>query len=505
MAASEKSAEDILFEQVWLEGRLEEHLEAVYGSDPVGLVGSADPSSLTYTKLAVARAAGRVSRATGRGGGTTAPGRLLLRLAPRAISALAARLAHGVVLVSATNGKTTTARMLAAILAADGRTVVHNRTGANTNWGVGAALAQSAGDIGLFEVDEAWLPLLAAELRPRLVVLGNLSRDRLDRYGELEQLRTAWCGLVGGASAPPTIVVNADDPLLAGPGGVLDNARADSILFGVEDRSVGSSAPEHPREAHSCAACGGPIRYSRAFVGHLGHYGCERCGRSRPGPRVCARAISARGLDGTQAEIGFPGGRVEVRLAQPGLHNVYNALAATAAAVALGVSAGSIRAGLASVVPPFGRSETITVSGRTVHLCLVKNPAGANATFGVLRADRRQHPLHLWMALNDRWADGRDVSWIWDADFERLANVVGVVMCTGRRASELALRMKCAGWDCPIEANEDLEASFVAALARGSGPLIAMPTYSALLDMRKVLNRHGVPVSDWGTTAREAI
>ncbi len=505
MAASKKPAEDILFEQVWLEGHLESHLEAVYGGDPVRLVGSMDPSSLTYTKLAVARAAGRVSRAGGHGGGTTAPGKLLLRLAPRAISTLAARLADGVVLVSGTNGKTTTARMLAAILEADGRTVVHNRTGANTNWGVGAALAQSDGDIGLFEVDEAWLPLLTAELRPRLVVLGNLSRDRLDRYGELEQLRTAWCGLVRGASAPRTIVVNADDPLLAGPGGVLDHARADSILFGVEDRSVGSPAPEHPREAHSCAACGGPIRYSRAFVGHLGHYGCERCGRSRPGPSVSARAISGRGLDGTQAEIEFPGGSLEVRLAQPGLHNVYNALAAAAAAVALGLRPGSIRTGLASMLPPFGRSETITVSGRPVHLCLVKNPAGANATFTVLQAERRQHPLHLWLALNDGWADGRDVSWIWDADFERLAGVVGAVTCSGRRANELALRTKYAGWNCPIEANDDLDASFAAALARAPGPLIALPTYSALLEMRRVLNRHGVSVSDWGTTARAAI
>jgi lipid II isoglutaminyl synthase (glutamine-hydrolysing) len=454
-----------LFEQVWLNGRLEEHLESVYAhrSEPAVIVDLARAASLTYTKLAVARAAGRVSRASGRGGGTTAPGRLLLQMAPGAIATLAARLVDGVVLVSATNGKTTTARMLATILAADGRRVVHNRIGANTHWGISTALAEGDGDVGVFEVDEAWLPLLAAEIRPRLIVLGNLSRDRLDGYGELDRLVALWRALLRGASAPPTVVANADDPLLAGRGGVLEGASATPVLFGIADPAGDSASAD-----------------------------------------VRAVAVRQRGLDGTGVTIALPAATFPIELRQPGLHNVHNALAAAAAALSLGVAPEVIRTGLQSARPAFGRSETIVVQGRTVHLCLVKNPAGVNATLRLLRSDRRWHPLHLWLALNDDGADGRDVSWIWDADFEHLAGLIGGATCSGRRAHELALRLKYAGWVCPIDVEEDLERSFDQALQRTPGSLIALPTYTALLGLRGVLNRRGVAVSDWGTTARSA-
>jgi lipid II isoglutaminyl synthase (glutamine-hydrolysing) len=494
-----------LFTSVWLEGRLEEHLAAVYGdrSNPGAAVAVSASAPLTYTKLAVARAAGRMSRSSGRGGGTTAPGRLLLRMAPRAMATLAARLPDGVVLVSGTNGKTTTARMLAAILEADGRKVVHNRAGANMHWGVGTALAEADGEIGVFEVDEAWLPLLSAELRPHIVVLGNLSRDRLDGYGELEWLVALWRDMLRGCAAPETVVANADDPLLAGPGGVLDGASLGRVLFGVEDVTAGSPTIQHPHDAHSCAVCGDRVRYSRAFTGNLGHYHCAGCRRARPEPSVSATAIHDHGLDGgTRVTLALPTGAVDVHLAQAGLHNVHNALGAAAAAQTLGVTAEAIARGLAGVAVPFGRSETLTVQGRTVHLCLVKNPAGVNATLNVLRADRRLHPLHLWLALNDGWADGQDVSWIWDADYESLAGVVGAATCSGARASELALRLKYAGWTCRLEVREDLDASFGSALAGAPSGLVALPTYTALLGLRAVLNRRGVAVSDWGVTAR---
>jgi lipid II isoglutaminyl synthase (glutamine-hydrolysing) len=405
-------------------------------------------------------------------------------MAPHAISTLAARLQSGVTLISVTNGKTTTARMLATILEADGRAVVHNRAGANTHWGVGTALAEREGDIGVFEVDEAWLPLLSAVLRPRLVVLGNLSRDRLDGYGELERLVSLWRSLLSGSAAPPTVVVNADDPLLAGPGGVLEGSVARAVLFGVDDELVGSASPEHPHEAHSCAVCATPLEYTRALTGHLGHYRCGRCRRSRPAPSVRALRVREPGLEVASATISVPGASFDVQLTQPGLHNVHNALAATAAADALGVMPEVIRRGLQSVRPPFGRSETIAVQGRTVHLCLVKNPAGVNATLRLLLADTRQHPLHLWLALNDASADGRDVSWIWDAGFERLAGVLGAATCSGRRAHELALRLKYAGWSCPLEVQEDLDSSFQGALMRAPRSLIALPTYTALLGLR---------------------
>ncbi|HUO74232.1 MAG TPA: MurT ligase domain-containing protein [Solirubrobacteraceae bacterium] len=495
-----------LFEQVWLDGRLEDHLDTVYRDPgvPAPVVESGTASGLTYTKRAVARAAGRVSRASGRGGGTTAPGRLLLRMAPGAIDALGRRLRGGVTLISSTNGKTTTARMLASILEADGRAVVHNRAGANTHWGVATALAEHDGDTGVFEVDEAWLPLIAAQLRPRVVVLGNLFRDRLDGYGELDRLIRVWRGLLSGAAAPAVVVANADDPLLAGPGAVLAGARSARLLFGIEDAHAGSHSPEHPNDGHSCLACGQRLRYTRAFVGHLGHYHCDRCGTTRPRPSVRAASVRERGLDAADARIVLPSGSLSVRLPFGGLHNVYNALAASGAAVSIGVAPGAIRDGLASVSAPFGRSETIVVDGRAVRLCLVKNPAGANATIRTLSGERSDHALHLWIALNDAEPDGRDVSWIWDVQFECLSAHVGRVTCSGRRANELALRLKYAGWSCPLEVNASLHESFARALAHTPAALVAMPTYTALLGLRTVLNERGVAVSDWGHSARAA-
>jgi UDP-N-acetylmuramyl tripeptide synthase len=488
---------------VWRDGRLDDNLAYVYDTDGhLRELFRPTPPPLTYTKLAVSRACGRVSRSAGRGGGTTAPGRLLLRMAPRAIETLAARLPQGVILVSATNGKTTTARMLAEILRVHGHTVVHNRAGANTHWGIATALADRDGDVAVLEVDEAWLPLLAAQVHPRVVVLGNLFRDRLDGYGELRRLTELWRTLLTGPNCPATVVANADDPLLAGPGGVLEPTLAPTLLFGLADVDLGTPTPQHPHDAVTCAACDTRLDYARAFIGHLGHYRCPRCRATRPQPAMRAGAISLHGLGGTEAVVTLPEGRVEVTLAQPGLHNLYNALAAAGAAVALGVPPATIAAGLLSTRAPFGRGEILHLDGRTVNLLLVKNPVGANVTLELLRAGARPASLHLWLALNDAVADGRDVSWIWDADFEQLAPLVAAVTCSGQRAAELALRLKYAGWNCPIEVDRDLARSFRAALRGAPDRLIVVPTYTALLGLRPVLNDHGVTVTDWGTTAR---
>jgi UDP-N-acetylmuramyl tripeptide synthase len=504
MRDSGQPKSDRLFDEVWLNGRLKENLDAVYDGrgDLRWMPPGPGCAPLTPSKLELARARGRTSRASGAGGGTTAPGRLLLRIVPGAIETLSERLSDGITLVSGTSGKTTTARMLAAILMANGQAVVHNRAGANRHWGVCSALAEQAGTVGVFEVDEAWLPLLVAVMRPRLLVLGNLSRDRLGAHGELERLVSLWRRLLRGPNAPPAVVVNADDPLLAGPGGVLDEVVAPSLLYGVQDDRVGHATPDHPHDALACAICGQPLHYTRAFVGHSGHYGCRRCQRSRPEPTVCARGVAERGLAGISATISCSEGSFPLSLEQPGVHNVHNALAATAAALSLGVPLAAIETGLASVQTPFGRSETILVKGRTVHLCLIKNPAGANATFRLLGSDRRVQPLHLWLALRDAVSDGGDFSWIWDVDFEQLAGVVGAVTCAGERAGDLALRLRYAGWRCVPTVEEDLARSFERAVREAPGTLVALPTYTALLGLRGVLNHHGVGVSDWGTTAR---
>ena len=200
-------------------------------------------------------------------------------------------------IVSATNGKTTTAGMLAAALRAAGRMPVHNRAGSNMTWGVATALLGAEGTEGLFEVDEAWLPRIAAELEPRLIVLGNLFRDQLDRYGELERLADEWADLVEAARAAMTgFVLNADDPLVADLGRDRDLARRPGVTyFGIEDPSQALPELQHAFDAKHCRRCGAPYVYERAFVGHLGHYSCPRCHADRPRPDVVATRDRAGG------------------------------------------------------------------------------------------------------------------------------------------------------------------------------------------------------------------
>ena len=370
-----------IFERVWVEGRLEEHLDVVYkgSGDGCALLGSVHGPPLTHTKLAVARAAGRVSRASGRGGGTAAPGRLLLEMAPHAISVLAGRLRDGVVLVSATNGKTTTARMLAAILEADGRAVVHNRAGANTNWGVATALAEATGEIVVLEVDEAWLPLLAGHLRPRVTVLGkNVPRTGSTATGNWNN--SCRCGerwSLGRAQrrtrlwSTPTIRCSQGPAECSTPPmSRLCSSAWMTTAWAIRRPNIRTRRTAAPPAVNRSRTPG------RSWDTWATTW-APACRRSRLGPVVSATAVEERGLDGTDVTIALPGGGVDVRLTQPGLHNVHNALAAASAAVALGVDQDAIRRGLHAVRVPFGRAERITVGGRAVHLCLVKNPAGA--------------------------------------------------------------------------------------------------------------------------------
>ena len=339
-------------------------------------------------KAALARAIGAASRASGRGGGTTLPGRVLLRIEPDAINRLGSRLAAGSTIVSATNGKTTTAGMIAAILAAADRRPVHNRAGSNMTWGVATALLEQRGDEGLFEVDEAWLPRVAEQLDPTLIVLGNLFRDQLDRYGELETLADEWAALVERRAGTTGFALNADDPLIADLG--RDRAgrpRPAVTYFGVNDPSQALPQLQHAHDAKHCRRCGHPYVYERAFIGHLGHYSCSNCGARRPDPEVAATSIELRGMSGSSSTIMTPAGEMRLQLPLPGLYNVYNALAAIAAGLRMGLELSTIGAALADVRAAFGRVETIAVAGVPVSILLIKNPAGTNEVLRTLRLE----------------------------------------------------------------------------------------------------------------------
>jgi lipid II isoglutaminyl synthase (glutamine-hydrolysing) len=443
--------------------------------------------------LLAARATSAASRITGRGG-TSLPGKVLMRADPHAIRRLAQRLPRGSVIVSATNGKTTTAAMVAAILARTGTRLVHNRAGANMAGGVAAALAAGSrrgGDMGLFEVDEFWLGPVAAELGPRALVLGNLFRDQLDRYGELEIIADRWAEVVARLPAATKIVLCADDPLVA------DLARdRTAMYFGVEDDSLALPELQHASDSKHCRRCGAAYVYEAAYLAHLGRYSCPRCGARRPDPAVAAAAVELHGIRSAAFTLRTPEGERRIELPLPGLYNVYNALGAAALCLALGIGLDDVAAGLAAVAPAFGRAETIELGGRPMSILLIKNPAGANEVLRTLALEGRE--LDLFAVLNDGIADGRDVSWVWDADWELLAPHVRRMTCSGTRAAELALRLKYAGADPErLQVVDDLEAGFDAAVAAGHGPLYALPTYTALLELRDLLARRGHAQEYW--------
>jgi UDP-N-acetylmuramyl tripeptide synthase len=444
-------------------------------------------------KIAFARAAGALSRRSGRGA-TSLPGKLLMRMEPQAIARLAERLPAGTAVISATNGKTTTAAMVAAILERGGTRLVHNRAGANMAGGVATALLGAArgagidGDAGVFEVDEFWVDRVVPELRPRALLLANLFRDQLDRYGELETIADRWAASVA-ATPGAALVLNADDPLVAD----LGREHPDVTYFGVQDDGVALGAMAHASDSKHCRRCGAPYVYDAIFMGHLGRYHCPNCDSRRPRPDVYATGVVLDGTRGARFDLHLaPGGRpARVDLPLPGLYNVYNALAAAALTQALGARAGDVVAGLQATRAAFGRAETVQVGGRELAILLVKNPAGANEVLRTLALDGAR--LDVLAILNDRVADGRDVSWIWDADFEQLATRVRRVTCSGTRAAELALRLKYAGVpEQRMAVVPALERGLDAALADGEGRLVALPTYTAMLALRELLVRRGV-------------
>jgi lipid II isoglutaminyl synthase (glutamine-hydrolysing) len=445
--------------------------------------------------LPLVRAAGSLSRLAGRGGGTTLPGKLLWKLDPAAIDALAARLPQGSVAVSATNGKTTTAAMVAEILRPRVR-VAHNDSGANLVSGVASALVRARdAQLGLFEVDEGALPEVARRVRPKALLLGNLFRDQLDRYGELELVAGRWRATVA-ALPHAQLVVNGDDPqvgALARPGG---------RVFGLDDPRVARPALQHAADSKYCLRCGTPYEYAAAYVGHLGDYRCPNCGHARPPLDVVAREIELHGLDGASFALVAAEGERRIDLPLPGLYNVYNALGAASLALTLGIGLDDVRDGLARFSAAFGRFERIAIGDRRVLVLLIKNPAGANEAIRTLVEGAP--PQVAVIALNDGIADGRDVSWIWDVDFEPLIGGLDRLVATGSRAAELALRFAYGGLDRDrIEVVPPLDA----ALDRGleltpaGGELTVLPTYTAMLALRRTLVERGHVTNYWERAA----
>ncbi len=460
-----------------------------------------EPPSMGLRKLLaiwIAKLAVRVSRVFGRGG-STFPGTLARRVAPGILLTLGVQLPRGVILVTGTNGKTTTARMIAAVLGAAGLRVVHNRSGANLITGVTAAFIAGTdwrgrlrADIGLVECDEATVPRAVGELPVRVMLVTNFFRDQLDRFGELAH--TVELVRSGAARLGPDagLLLNADDPLVAGIG---RSVSLPATYYGLEDGRHGVREMAQSREAKHCLGCGEPYEYSRYFYAHLGHYRCPKCGQERPQVDVAATRVDFVDARGLELAVRSPRGAFTVRAALPGLYNAYNVLAATAAGLAAAVEPEAIAAGLAQVTSSFGRMEPISISGRRILIALVKNPAGFNEVVRTILGD--PDPIRLVIAINDNDADGKDISWLWDVDFERLAAAgdgIDFIVTSGTRAEDMAVRLKYGGVETnKITVEDDLTAGLARALREtASGQtLYILPTYTAMLEVRRVVAHLG--------------
>jgi UDP-N-acetylmuramyl tripeptide synthase len=368
--------------------------------------------------------------------------------------------------------------------------------------------------VGVFEVDEATLPHAAQLLTPRIITLTNVFRDQLDRYGEVELVATAWRTAVESLSPSATLVVNADDPTVTQ---LIPTTKARILSYGFEDMTAGSTELAHDADRRLCPVCTGRLTYSWTAYSHLGHYTCPTCGWSRPRPdvRVTHATMSKDLAAGTRLSVETDDDSATIDLSLPGLYNAYNALAAASTGLALGIPLAAIAPLLQGSEAVFGRFERIPIGQGALVLALVKNPVGFNQVLRTLagnppigtardspenltpRAGLDRRPMIL-IAINDLFADGTDVSWLWDVDFECLAEQPYRVLCSGLRAHDMALRLKYAGVsNVELEPHLDTALGIAMAAASGGSEVLVFPTYTAMLELRATLQRRGQVAPFW--------
>ena len=444
------------------------------------------------------KATGALSRLTKRGGGTTLPGDVARAIDPRILTRLAQDLTYGSIVITGTNGKTTTARLVTWLLEGAGHRVVSNRAGANLIFGATAAALNRAGadgtlraDWAVFEIDEASVPKAVEELQPRATLVLNLFRDQLDRYGELESIAKKIERSLARLPEAAATILNGDDPRVAEIGLNLPHK---PVWFGLDDASVAQPTLPHAADARTCPRCGASLVFDSVYVGHDGMYHCPNSHFARPNPDLAATDITLNAFDSVAMTVS------KTRLEMPvgGLYNCYNLLGAFAVARSVDLSATYIAERLKSFKAAFGRQERVDFRGRHLVLVLSKNPAGFNETLRT--AVELAHGRNFIIGLNDRKADGTDVSWIWDVDFEQLRDHASLVIPAGIRAHDLAVRLKYAG--VPAEAPETDPARALDRLVRCTNEgetVYVLCTYTAMLDLRAELVRRGWAQPYWET------
>lgn len=449
-------------------------------------------------------------RIAGMGLATNLPGKISRKISPSVLASIASQSRQGVVAVSGTNGKSTTSGLVASILREAKMKIVHNRQGANLVTGITATLVEACAwngqldaDYCLFEIDEAALPIVASEVKIKTIAVTNLFRDQLDRFGELDT--TAKLITKGIKAAQSKAVLNADDPNVAQM-----VPECDRLFYGVASiapltcgdepaKASDSNEDEIPEagiaELSSCTACGAEYLYSLRFYGQLGHYRCGDCGQTRPTPQVLAEDVTVVAAKSTFTLVMPDGQRADVELPLPGMFNVYNALCAAALCHSMGIPTGTIQLGLSRYSTLFGRSERISYRNKSILIQLIKNPAGASQA---VRAAATDPDGRILIAINDNYADGRDVSWLWDAEFEQLAGCNGPFVVSGLRCHDMAIRLKYAGVasdNIIVEPSLEIAVDKATDLLGDGQTLWLLPTYTCLLELQRILKSKGVTLS----------
>lgn len=441
-------------------------------------------------RFSLAKAAGAVStwglRHVAHRPAANLPGKIALAIDPALLDELRGKCAQGSVITVGTNGKTSTNNLLADAFEAAGCTIICNRTGANLAAGITSALLQQpAAQWGVFECDELWLAHVLPRLRSNYVLLLNLFRDQLDRCGEIDRIQTSIAGAL--AASPDTVLVyNADDPLCAR---IADEVPNRTVAYGL-DESMGL-AQNTVTDAQMCQKCDGMVRYHYRQYGQLGDYFCDQCDFARPTLDFAGRDI-AIGPAGVTMEVCGPAGCESVHTPQPTPYAAYNLVASYALCREAGIPTADFQRAQDAFNPRNGRLQRYRLGGRDVLLNLAKNPTGFNQNLKIVEAD--QGPKMVAFFINDQVADGHDISWIWDIDFEELAGQPGtVVFAGGSRAHDLAVRLKYAGIEAAVIENiEDAFDRLGALTAAGALPsdaaVYAIANYTALPPVHAALN-----------------
>ncbi len=421
---------------------------------------------LNYLLITLGKLFSLLAQALNLGSGSTWPGHIALKANKSFIRELLKNSPVQIILIAGTNGKTTTSKLIRTALEENDKKVLQNHSGANLLNGIASTLLLHANllgklnyDYAIFEVDENALPLLLKESTPQYLLLLNLFRDQLDRYGEVNTIASNWKKALVNLPKETTLIVNADDPQIAYLG---KNAKATVLNFGLQTSQLANTKLQHAADSVSCPKCGEKLTFDAIAFSHLGDWHCKKCGLKRPDITSVGFAI-------------YP---------LPGLYNKYNVQAARVLLQNIGLTDTQINDSFTDFTPAFGRQEIIQYKNKNIQVFLSKNPTSFNESYNTIR---ELGGKTLLLVLNDRIPDGRDVSWIWDVDLPELEGFKDILIA-GDRAYDMALRIHYEEYK-NLQTFENLEEAIEKGikLIEDNEILFILPTYSAMLETRKII------------------